>query len=122
MLTAMRYTMDAAGVFRHYTDSGLCAMAMCILVDGSTLIVSGLRRYIEFLKVMRKNAVAYFFFYGTLCRPIFPLAIRFTFEVLRNFAFYGRTVFEIEFDFAFDFAFEFVKVKYTYRIPLFSYS
>jgi len=41
-MIATRFTMDIAGVFDHYSDSGAGAMALCILMDGSTLIVLGL--------------------------------------------------------------------------------
>jgi len=34
--------MDIAGVFDHYSDSGPGAMALCILIDSSTLTVLGL--------------------------------------------------------------------------------
>jgi len=34
--------MDAIGVFRHYNDSGPGSMALCILIDGVSLLHVGL--------------------------------------------------------------------------------
>jgi len=34
--------MDLAGVFRHYASSGAAAVALCVLVDGATLITVGI--------------------------------------------------------------------------------
>jgi len=40
-MLVMRFSMDAAGVFNYYEDSGPAGMAMCILVHGATLITIG---------------------------------------------------------------------------------
>jgi len=37
-----RYTLDIAGVLSHYENSGPGAKALCIMIDGSTLITLGL--------------------------------------------------------------------------------
>ena len=42
VMTATKFTMDAAGVFGHYGDSGPGSMTLCILIDGATLITLGL--------------------------------------------------------------------------------
>jgi len=42
VMTATKFTMDIAGVFGHYNDSGPGSMALCILIDGATLITLGL--------------------------------------------------------------------------------
>jgi len=42
VMIAIRYTMDIAGVFAHYSDSGPGSMALCILFDGATLVTIGL--------------------------------------------------------------------------------
>jgi len=34
--------MDLAGVFRHYASSDAAAVALCVLVDGATLITVGI--------------------------------------------------------------------------------
>jgi len=41
-MIAIRYTMDIAGVFDHYSDSGPGSVALCILFDGATLVTIGL--------------------------------------------------------------------------------
>lgn len=41
VMLVMRFSMDAAGVFNYYEDSGPAGMAMCILVHGATLITIG---------------------------------------------------------------------------------
>jgi len=42
VMIAIRYTMDIAGVFDHYSDSGPGSVALCILFDGATLVTIGL--------------------------------------------------------------------------------
>jgi len=41
-MTATKFTMGAAGVFDYYADSGPAAMVLCIVVDGSSLLILGL--------------------------------------------------------------------------------
>jgi len=41
-MTATKFTMNAAGVFDHYADSGPGATALCILVDCASLLILGL--------------------------------------------------------------------------------
>ena len=52
VMITTRFTMDIAGVFDHYNDSGPGAMALCILLDGSTLIVLGLNGAIASLMIL----------------------------------------------------------------------
>jgi len=42
IMITVRSSLDLAGVFRHYNDSGPAAMALCILIDGATLITVGI--------------------------------------------------------------------------------
>jgi len=42
MIIATKYTMNLAGIFKHYEDSGPAATALCILIDGATLATVGL--------------------------------------------------------------------------------
>ena len=42
VMTATKFTMDAAGVFNHYADSGPGSMALCILFDGASFLILGL--------------------------------------------------------------------------------
>jgi len=41
-MIAVRFTMDIAGVFDHYSDAGPTAMVLCVLFDGATLATVGL--------------------------------------------------------------------------------
>jgi len=40
-MSAIVYTMNLAGVFKHYPDSGPGSMIMCVLLDGGTLVTLG---------------------------------------------------------------------------------
>jgi len=42
VMTAVKFTMDIAGVFGHYVDSGPGSMALCILIESATLATLGL--------------------------------------------------------------------------------
>jgi len=42
VMTALKFTMHAAGVFDHYADSSPGSMALCILIEGATLLTLGL--------------------------------------------------------------------------------
>ena len=42
IMLAIRETMDTAGVYDYYSDSGPGSMALCILFDGATLMTLGL--------------------------------------------------------------------------------